>query len=120
MLCRNWRLAEIQETILTRPSRTPVQRRIAWMAYDFGVKYIGHGWNTALGVAADLQMAAVFPDADLVEFIGGSACVDGILAEPFVLDADGWLTIPDRPGLGVAIDREKLVRYTPDAAPLFA
>jgi L-alanine-DL-glutamate epimerase-like enolase superfamily enzyme len=21
------------------------QRRIAWMADDFGVRYVGHGWN---------------------------------------------------------------------------
>ena len=96
------------------------QRRIAWMAYDLGIKYVGHGWNTALGLAADLQMASAFPDADLVEFIGGSPYVDGILSKPFALDAEGWLTIPNRPGLGVAIDRDKLARYTPDASALFA
>jgi D-galactarolactone cycloisomerase len=111
---------DIVQPDVTKVGGISEQRRIAWMAYDFGVKYVGHGWNTALGVAADLQMAAAFPGVDLVEFIGGSAYVDGILAEPFVLDADGWLSIPDRPGLGVTIDRAKLARYTPDAAPLFA
>jgi D-galactarolactone cycloisomerase len=65
-------------------------------------------------------MASAFPDADLVEFIGGSPYVNGILEEPFALDKDGWLTIPNQPGLGVTIAREKLARYTPDAAPLFA
>jgi L-alanine-DL-glutamate epimerase-like enolase superfamily enzyme len=95
------------------------QRRIAWMAQDFGVKYIGHGWNTALGVAADLQLAAALPDVDLVEFIGGSAYVDGITATPFQLDADGYLAIPMLPGLGVSLDREKLARYTPGPSPLF-
>ena len=64
-------------------------------------------------------MASAFPDADLVEFIGGSPYVDGILAEPFTLDEDGWLEIPDRPGLGVTIARDKLARYTPDVTPLF-
>ena len=96
------------------------QRRIAWLAYDFGVKYIGHGWNTALGVAADLQLAAAFPDVDLVEFIGGSPYVDGITERPFALDAEGNLEIPAVPGLGVALDRDKLARYTPDPSPLFA
>ena len=110
---------DIVQPDVTKVGGISEQRRIAWMAYDFGVKYIGHGWNTALGVAADLQMASAFPDAELVEFIGGSAYVDGILAEPFTLDSDGWLSIPDRPGLGISIDREKLARYTPDAAPLF-
>ena len=58
--------------------------------------------------------------SDLVEFIGGSPYVDGILTEPFTLDAEGYLPIPTTPGLGVAIDRDKLARYTPDPAPLFA
>jgi L-alanine-DL-glutamate epimerase-like enolase superfamily enzyme len=30
------------------------------------------------------------------------------------------LAIPDLPGLGVHLDAEKLARYTPDPAPLFA
>ena len=80
---------DIVQPDVTKVGGISEQRRIAWMAYDFGVKYVGHGWNTALGVAADLQLASAFPDADLVEFIGGSPYVDGILAEPFTLDADG-------------------------------
>ncbi len=36
-----------------------------------------------------------------------------------MLDAEGDLTIPDKPGLGVEIDRDKLARYTPDAAALW-
>ncbi len=39
---------------------------------------------------------------------------------PFALDAEGNLEIPDLPGLGVTLDREKLARHTPDPAPLFA
>ncbi|KFC65360.1 Enolase superfamily enzyme [Bosea sp. LC85] len=111
---------DIVQPDVTKVGGLSEQRRIAWMADDFGVKYIGHGWNTALGLAADLQMAAAFPSADLVEFIGGSPYVDGILAEPFVLDSEGWLTIPDRPGLGVTIDQDKLARYTPNPGLLFA
>ena len=64
-------------------------------------------------------LATAMPLCDLVEFIGGSPYVDGILAKPFALDAEGWLTIPDLPGLGVTIDRDKLGRYTPDPGALF-
>ena len=110
---------DIVQPDVTKVGGISEQRRIAWMAYDLGIRYVGHGWNTALGLAADLQMASAFPDADLVEFIGGSPYVDGILAEPFALDEEGWLTIPDLPGLGVVIDREKLSRYTPEAHALF-
>ncbi|MGO4570567.1 mandelate racemase/muconate lactonizing enzyme family protein [Microvirga sp. 2TAF3] len=111
---------DIVQPDVTKVGGISEQRRIAWMAADLGVKYIGHGWNTALGVAADLQMAAAFPDADLVEFIGGSPYVDGILAQPFKLDDEGYLAIPDQPGLGIEIDRDKVARFVPDASSLFA
>ena len=111
---------DIVQPDVTKVGGISEQRRIAWMAHDFGVKYIGHGWNTALGVAADLQLASAFPDTDLVEFIGGSPYVDGILRQPFTLDGEGYLNIPELPGLGVALDPEKVGRYTSNAAPLFA
>ena len=95
------------------------QRRIAWLAQDFGVRYVGHGWNTALGIAADLQLSSALPNVDLVEYIAGSAYVDNIMATPFKLDAEGMLAIPDTPGLGVALDPDRVARYTPDAKALF-
>ena len=109
---------DIVQPDVTKVGGLSEQCRIAHLASDFGVKYIGHGWNTALGLAADMQLAAAFPDCDLVEYIGGSPYVDGITAQPFRLDDDGFLEIPDRPGLGVDIDMEKLARFTPDVSRL--
>ena len=91
---------DIVQPDVTKVGGISEQRRIAWMADDFGIRYVGHGWNTALGVAADLQLAAAFPATDLVEFIGGSPYVDGILADPFELDADGFLAIPEQSRAG--------------------
>ena len=110
---------------IVQPDATKVggiseQRRIAWMAEEFGVRYIGHGWNTAIGVAADLQISAAMPHTDVVEFIGGSAYVDGLLTEPFRLDAEGYLEIPMLPGIGVSLDPEKVARYSPSWKGLFA
>ncbi len=66
-----------------------------------------HGWNTAVGLAADLQLASALPGTDLVEYLTGSPYIDDIVAEPWRLDADGMLAIPDRPGLGVALDHNR-------------
>ena len=110
---------DIVQPDVTKVGGISEQRRIAWTARDFGVSYVGHGWNTALGLAADLQLAAAL-DTGLVEYIGGSPYVDGLLAEPFVLDADGNLLIPDGPGLGVRLDPEKVGRYTPEPLALFS
>ncbi len=32
--------------------------RIAWMAYEHNIQWVPHGWNTAIGLAADLHLAA--------------------------------------------------------------
>jgi D-galactarolactone cycloisomerase len=109
---------DIVQPDVTKMGGISEQRRVAWMADEFGVRYVGHGWNTALGVAADLQLAAALPQADLVEFIGGSAYVDGITTEPFILDADGRLMIPDHPGLGVDLDPDKVAKYSRDTSGL--
>jgi L-alanine-DL-glutamate epimerase-like enolase superfamily enzyme len=110
---------DIVQPDVTKVGGLSEQRRIAWLAQDFGVRYVGHGWNTALGIAADLQLAAGLPNVDLVEYIAGSAYVDDIMATPFALDAEGMLASPDRPGLGVSLDRERLARYSPAAPLLF-
>ena len=114
------RALDIIQPDVTKVGGLSEQRRIVWLATEFGVKYVGHGWNTAIGVAADLQLAAALPHADLVEFIGGSPYVDGLLESPFALDSEGNLEIPMRPGLGVALDKNKVARYTPNATALFA
>ncbi len=110
---------DIIQPDVTKVGGISEQRRIAWMADDYGVKYVGHGWNTAVGLAADLQMAAAF-NTDLVEYIGGSPYLDGITAEPFRLDDKGWLEIPELPGIGLTLDPDRLAAYTPNARGLFA
>lgn len=93
-------------------------RRIAWMAQEHGIRFIPHGWNTAVGVAADLQLASAFAETDLVEYLTGSPYVDELAARPWQLDADGLLAIPDQPGLGLELDRDALAKYTRGAALL--
>ena len=77
---------DIVQPDVTKVGGISEQRRIAWLADEFGVRYIGHGWNTAVGLAADLQLASAFPDTDLVEYIGGSPYVDGITRGGFMLE----------------------------------
>jgi L-alanine-DL-glutamate epimerase-like enolase superfamily enzyme len=87
-------------------------RRIGWMAQENGVRYIPHGWNTAVGLVADLHLSSAFPATDMVEYKTGSPYIDGIVAHEWELDAEGMLAIPDKPGLGLELDLEAVARYT--------
>jgi len=88
-------------------------RRILWMAYDHNVLLVTHGWNTAVGLAADLHLAAASPTARWVEYITPSPYIENILTEPFTLDDDGMLAIPSTPGLGIDLDMEALQKFNP-------
>jgi L-alanine-DL-glutamate epimerase-like enolase superfamily enzyme len=85
--------------------------RIAWMAYERNVLWVPHGWNTAIGLAADIQLACAMPVARYVEFLTPSPYVDDLIVNPFRPDADGFLTLPDAPGLGIELNREALGRF---------
>jgi L-alanine-DL-glutamate epimerase-like enolase superfamily enzyme len=102
---------------IVQPDATKVgglseSRRIGWMAQNYGIRLIPHGWNTAIGLAADLHLASALPETDLVEYITGSPYLDNIVAGGWVLDPDGMLAIPDAPGLGVSLDLDAVARYS--------
>ena len=101
---------------IVQPDATKVgglseSRRIAWTAADNDVAFVPHGWNTALGLAADLQLASALPGTELVEYLTGSPYIDDVVAEPWRLDADGMLAIPATPGLGVALDHDRVAHH---------
>ena len=104
---------DIVQPDVTKGGGITESRRIAWMAQEHGVRFIPHGWNTAVGLAADLQLASAFPETDLVEYITGSPYVDDIAAGGWSLDDDGMLAIPETPGLGLALDLAAVSRYAP-------
>jgi L-alanine-DL-glutamate epimerase-like enolase superfamily enzyme len=106
------RAFDIVQPDVTKVGGISEERRIAWMAQDYGVRFIPHGWNTAVGLAADLQLASAFPGTDLVEYLTGSPFIDDITIGGWQLDADGMLCIPTQPGLGLELDPDAIARYS--------
>lgn len=106
------RAFDIVQPDVTKVGGISEERRIAWMARDHGVRFIPHGWNTAVGLAADLQLASAFPDTDLVEYLTGSPFIDEIAIGGWRLDGDGMLAIPSSPGLGLELDRDAIIQYS--------
>jgi L-alanine-DL-glutamate epimerase-like enolase superfamily enzyme len=88
------------------------------MARENGIRFIPHGWNTAVGLAADLQLASAFPDTDLVEYLTGSPFIDDMAVGGWKLDADGMLPISSAPGLGLQLDPDRVAKYTAGATLL--
>lgn len=106
------RAFDIVQPDVTKVGGISEERRIGWMAQEHGIRFIPHGWNTAVGLAADLHLASAFPGTDLVEYLTGSPFIDEITAGGWRLDADGMLEIPSRPGLGLELDPVALAKFT--------
>jgi L-alanine-DL-glutamate epimerase-like enolase superfamily enzyme len=103
---------DVVQPDVTKVGGISEERRIGWMAEENGTRMIPHGWNTAVGLAADLQLAAALPKTDLVEYKTGSPYIDEVAAGGWKLDGDGMLSIPDAPGLGIEMDHEAVARYS--------
>ncbi len=105
------RAVDIIQPDLTKCGGLSEGRKLAWMAYDHGVLLVPHGWNTALGVAADLALSAAMPVAKWIEFQTGVPYIEEIIDPPFKLDGDGMLRVPTGPGLGVNLNRDAIEKY---------
>lgn len=106
------RAFDIVQPDVTKVGGISEERRIAWMAQDYGVRFIPHGWNTAVGLAADLQLASAFAGTNFVEYLTGSPFIDEITIGGWTLDSEGMLNIPNQPGLGLELDPDVIAKYS--------
>lgn len=94
-------------------------QRIAALASAWGVRYVPHVWGSAVGLAASLQFIAALPPATqslfplepLLEFDRTPNVFRDDLAKQPIVQRDGWVDIPDCPGIGVEIDDAALQEY---------
>ena len=87
-------------------------RRIAALAYAAGLRCVPHVYSTAVSIAANLHFMASLPNCYLLEFDQNpNALRTELLTEPIEPDADAVVTVPDRPGLGIRLDRTTMSRY---------
>ena len=66
-----------------------------------------HGGN-GLGVATHLHLSASLPNSPWIELLQDPPALEasefqGLIAQPLVPDADGYVRVPDGPGLGVEL-----------------
>ncbi len=107
------RAVDILQPDCTKNGGLSESRRLAWLAFDHNVTIVPHGWNTAVGLAADLQFSAAIPVARYVEYLTPCAYIEELPIQPFQIDEEGYLQIPTSPGLGIEIDEGRLKKLAP-------
>jgi len=86
-------------------------KKVAAMAEAHHVKVIPHNPLSPISTAACVQLDACIPNFALQEYTGESEPPKSdLLKEPLEL-IDGYLTVPDGPGLGVELNEEALTNH---------
>jgi L-alanine-DL-glutamate epimerase-like enolase superfamily enzyme len=106
------RALDIIQPDLTKCGGLSEGRRMAWMAYDHGVLLVPHGWNTAIGVAADLALTAAMPVAGWVEYQVEVPYIEELIEPRFQLDSEGMLPVPTGPGLGITLNPDAVKKFS--------
>ena len=86
-------------------------RRLAALGAEAGISMSHHSsFDLGLKTAAKVHAIAATPAINLPMDVVYYSLVDDVLAEPFEIE-NGAISVPDGPGLGVTVDRQKLDRY---------
>jgi L-alanine-DL-glutamate epimerase-like enolase superfamily enzyme len=94
-------------------------RRVCDLAAERGRLIVPHGWKTGITVAATAHLAAVTPHMPFFEYVPQEVA-ESRLRRELVTDeltlVDGRLALPERPGLGIELNRDVLEEFAGAAA----
>jgi len=104
--------ADVVNIKVTKCGGIDRSQKIAAVCAAAGIPcYVGGCIETHPGVAASVHFYAATPNiVSAAELRAESAYVDDVVVTPLV-ELDGAIALPKAPGLGVAVDEEKVARY---------
>ena len=103
---------DVVQVDLTRVGGFTEAMKVASLAVDRGLPVVNHGFTTYINVAAALHFLNSIPNSFILEFVVEEETTlrDHITKQKFVA-RDGYLDIPDAPGLGIDLNDEGIAKY---------
>ncbi|HXU20633.1 MAG TPA: mandelate racemase/muconate lactonizing enzyme family protein [Verrucomicrobiae bacterium] len=103
---------DVVQVDLTRCGGFTEGMKIASLAADRGLPVANHGFTTYINVAAALHWLNSIPNALICEFVAesGTTLRDSITRQRIVAK-DGYLEIPQEPGLGIELNDDAVSKY---------
>lgn len=91
-------------------------KKVAELVQGGGAWFSPHTWSNGIGLLANLHLAVAVSDCPYLEFPYDPPTWtidrrDFVQAKRLMVDPDGFLNVPDLPGLGIELDMEVLSRY---------
>ena len=93
-------------------------KEIAAMAEPYFVAVAPHNYNsTTVGLAATLHVSAAIPNFLITEYFVNLEAWGREVADPPFAVVDGYIALPDTPGLGIDLDEAALARFPYEPFP---
>ena len=86
-------------------------KKIYDLAQMNGTKLVPHGFSTGILLAATVQFLAACEHGDLMEYSQSVSPLFHGLVKNLIPFENGFVTVPDCVGLGVALDEEMIETY---------
>lgn len=103
---------DVVQVDLTRCGGFTEGMKIASLAMDRGLPVANHGFTTYINVAAALHWLNSVPNALICEFVAeAGTTLRNKLTKQIIRAQDGYLEIPDEPGLGIDLDEDAVREF---------
>jgi L-alanine-DL-glutamate epimerase-like enolase superfamily enzyme len=103
---------DVVQVDLTRCGGFTEAMKIAALAWDRGLPVANHGFTTYINVAAALHWLNSIPNALICEFVAEEETnLREAITRQKLRARDGYLDIPQEPGLGIDLDEEAIRKY---------
>jgi D-galactarolactone cycloisomerase len=91
-------------------------KKVAEMVQGSGAWFSPHTWTNGIGMLANLHLAVAISHCPYVEFpydppIWSNSRRDFVQSEQLMIDSEGYLVAPEKPGLGIELDEAALNQY---------
>lgn len=89
-----------------------VAKRVADLAQDKNITYVNHTFTSHLALSASLQSFAGIEKDNISEYpVELKSLAQEIGIEKIIPDINGYIHVPDKPGLGITVDALNLKKY---------
>ncbi len=102
---------DIVQPDITRCGGISEMKKIYDLARLNSTQLVPHGFSTGILLAATVQFLAACEDADLIEYSQSTSPLYKYLVKNQIPLKDGYVEVPDLPGLGVILDEEVINKY---------
>ena len=104
---------DIIQPDLSRCGGITIGKKIVDMASLKGIPVIPHAFKTGILMSASLHLLAAMPEALFLEYCSQETVLSkNLVKNHFSINSNGFVSIPDGPGLGIEIDEDILKKYT--------